>query len=153
MDEFTVIIDTREQNPWKIKHHTTAVEKLDTGDYSIDGMQDILCIERKQSISEFVNNMSEKRFKDVLTRMQSYKYKYIIFEFNFSDVMNFPVGSTIPRRVWSKLRISPNYIIKYISDILTIYGIPVLFCDSATGAEKAAMSIMRRIYEYEKKSL
>lgn len=151
MDDFTVIIDTREQNPWNIKHHATAVQKLDTGDYSIEGMEEILCIERKQSISEFVNNMSEKRFKDVLKRMENYKYRYIIFEFNFSDVLNFPVGSSIPKRVWSKLRISPNYIIKYLCDILTINCIPILFCDSSIGAEKTAMSIMRRVYEYEKK--
>lgn len=151
MDDLTVIIDTREQNPWKIKHHTTAVRKLDTGDYSIEGYEDIICIERKQSISEFVNNMSEKRFKDVLGRMQSYKYKYMIFEFTFSDVLNFPIGSSIPRKVWSKLRISPNYIIKYMSDILTIYGIPIMFCDSAVGAEKLAMSLMRRAIENEKR--
>ena len=150
MDDFTVIIDTREQNPWKIKYNATAVKKLDTGDYSIEGLEDILCIERKQSISEFVNNMSEKRFKDVLQRMQKYKYKYIIFEFGFEDVMNFPLGSSIPKRMWSKLRITPNYIIKYISDIFIIYDIPIIFCHSAVGAEKLAISLMRRVIENEK---
>lgn len=145
--DFTVIIDTREQHPWELKHYTKANRKLDTGDYSVEGFEHLLCIERKYSISEFVNNMSEKRFKDVLERMSSYKYAYMIMEFSFDDVLNFPVGSTIPKRVWDKLKISPSYIIKYLTDIQMKYGIHVLFCGSSSGAEKMALSIMRRVVE------
>ena len=76
--DFTIIVDTREQHPWELKHYTTASRKLDTGDYSVEGFENILCIERKYSISEFVNNMGEKRFKDVLERMQPYQYSFII---------------------------------------------------------------------------
>lgn len=145
--DFTIIIDTREQHPWELKHYTKASRKLDTGDYSVEGFENLLCIERKYSISEFVNNMGEKRFKDVLERMKSYEYAFIIMEFNFNDILNFPIGSTIPKRVWDKLKISPSYIIKYITDIQMKYGIHVLFCDSPAGAEKMALSIMRRVVE------
>ena len=110
--DFTIIVDTREQHPWELKHYTTASRKLDTGDYSVEGFENTLCIERKYSISEFVNNMGEKRFRDVLERMKSYEYAFIIMEFNFNDILNFPIGSTIPKRVWDKLKISPSYIIK-----------------------------------------
>lgn len=145
--DFTVIIDTREQHPWELKHYTKASRKLDTGDYSVEGFEELLCIERKYSVSEFVNNMGEKRFRDVLDRMSKYKYAYIIMEFNFSDILNFPIGSTIPKKVWDKLKITPSYIIKYITDIQMKYGIHVLFCDSVSGAEKMALSIMRRVVE------
>lgn len=145
--DFTVIIDTREQVPWTLKHYTTATRKLSTGDYSVEGLEDILCIERKHSISEFVNNMSEKRFIDVLERMSKYQYSYIIMEFDFQQILDFPVGSDIPQKLWEKLRISSAYIIKYITDIQMKYGVHVLFCGSATGAEKMALSIMRRVVE------
>jgi ERCC4-type nuclease len=145
--DFTIIIDTREQHPWELKHYSKASRKLDTGDYSVEGLENLLCIERKYSISEFVNNMGEKRFKDVLERMKAYQYAFIIMEFNFSDILNFPVGSTIPKKVWDKLKISPSYIIKYITDIQMKYGIHILFCDSVVGAEKMALSIMRRVVE------
>jgi len=36
-NEFTIIVDTREQKPWSFEHHATANHKLDTGDYSIEG--------------------------------------------------------------------------------------------------------------------
>ena len=96
--DFTVIVDTREQQPWTLKYHSTAIQKLDTGDYSVQGYEDLICIERKHSISEFVSNMSEKRFLDVLNRMTKYKYSYIVMEFNFDDVLNFPIGSDIPKK-------------------------------------------------------
>lgn len=149
--EFTVVIDTREQNPWELRHYTKANKKLDTGDYSIEGYEDILCIERKYSISEFANNMGEKRFTNVLERMSKYKHSYIIMEFDFEDILNFPIGTDIPKRVWDKLRISPAYIIKYITDIQMKYGVHVLFCGSPLGAEKMALSIMRRVIEYDAK--
>lgn len=148
--DFTVIVDTREQTPWALKHYATASKKLDTGDYSIEGYEDIVCIERKHNISEFVTNMNEKRFVDVLNRMTKYKYSYIIMEFNFDDILNFPIGSDIPKKMWDKLKVSPAYIIKYIADIQTKYNIHVLFCGSPTGAEKMALSLMRRVIENEK---
>lgn len=148
---FTILIDTREQKPWAFKHYTTASQKLDTGDYSIKKYEDLLCIERKHSISEFVGNMSEKRFKDVLIRMQKYKYSFIIMEFSFDDVLNFPIGSDIPKKVWDKIKISSAYIIKYLTEIQVQYNVHILFCGSPVGAEKMAVSIMRRVIENEKK--
>lgn len=146
-NNFIIIIDTREQQPWTFKHYVTATKKLDTGDYSIEGYEDILCIERKHSISEFVNNMSEKRFLDVLNRMSAYKYAFILMEFDFDAIINFPIGSDIPKHIWKNLRINPAYIIKYITDILVKYNINILFCGSAYNAEKMAASIMRRVIE------
>lgn len=148
-DNFTIIVDTREQKPWALKHHAIANKKLDTGDYSVEGLENLLCIERKHSISEFVNNMTEKRFIDVLERMSKHKYSYIIMEFNFDAIINFPVGSDIPKHIWKNLRINPAYIIKYISDIQVKYNIKILFCGSPYNAEKMAVSLMRRILENE----
>lgn len=47
---FTIIVDTREQQPWTFDNYTTASKKLDTGDYSIDGLQHVLAIERKRAL-------------------------------------------------------------------------------------------------------
>ena len=44
-------------------------KKLNTGDYSIEGMESIFTIERKMSVSEIANNITENRFKDVLDRL------------------------------------------------------------------------------------
>ena len=68
-EDFTIIIDTREQQPWVFEQYVVANKKLDTGDYSIEGYENIFAIERKKSINEIANNIIEPRFKDVLTRL------------------------------------------------------------------------------------
>jgi ERCC4-type nuclease len=147
MDPFTIIVDTREQQPWEFGLHITAKKKLDTGDYSIEGLQHLLAIERKKSVSEIANNISESRFRDVLERLNKIPYKFMLFEFDLEDVYNFPVGSDIPKKLWDKIRISPKYLLKYITEVQLNYGIHVIYCGCAEDAEKMAVSIMKRVYE------
>lgn len=146
--EFTIIIDTREQHPWEFKHFATASKKLDTGDYAIEGMEHLLCIERKNSVSELAGNMVEKRFKDVIERMSKYKHAYILIEGDYSQLMNYPIGSDIPKKMWDKLRITPAFILKFITELSIKHNIHVVFCGCASWAEKTAVSIMRRIHEH-----
>ena len=62
---YTVIKDTREQDGYTFerfesRYHACAgmvVQKLDTGDYSLVGLEDKLCIERKGRISELAINL------------------------------------------------------------------------------------------------
>jgi len=151
-DPFTIIVDTREQIPWEFGFHDTAKKKLDTGDYSIEGFEDILAIERKKSVSEIATNLSESRFKDVLQRLSKIRHPYMVFEFSLDEVYSFPVGSDIPKRMWDKLKISGNYIIKRLIEIQLEYGIQIVFCDDASNAERFSASLMKRIYErYHKK--
>ena len=93
-DKFTVIRDTREKNGWYFKEteycQGMLEQKLDTGDYSIVGLEDILCIERKGCVSELANNIVDKRFDRELERMEGFKYKFLILEFSLTDLMNFP---------------------------------------------------------------
>ena len=81
-DPFTIIVDTREQIPREFGYHNTAKRKLDTGDYSIEGFEDILAVERKKSVGELATNLSESRFKDVLNRLSKIKHPYMVFEFS-----------------------------------------------------------------------
>lgn len=144
---FTIIVDTREQKPWEFTEHTTAVRKLDTGDYSVEGLENILCIERKRNVSEIANNITESRFKDVLSRMSKYRFPFILLEFDLQQVLDFPIGSDIPKSVWPKIKISPKYILKCILEMSLVYNIYVIFCGSKENAEIYATSIMKKVYD------
>lgn len=146
-DPFTIIIDTREQIPWEFGYHNTAKQKLDTGDYSIEGFESIIAIERKKSVSELATNLSESRFNDVLQRLSTIKHPYMVFEFDLDEVYSFPVGSDIPKKLWDKLRVSGNYIVKRLIEIQLEYGIQIVFCGDPDNAERFVVSIMKRIYE------
>lgn len=146
-NEFTIIVDTREQKPWSFEHHAKANHKLDTGDYSIEGLENILAIERKRNVSEFANNITESRFPDVVERLSKIKYSFILFEFDMEHVMNFPIGSNIPKRLWNKIRISPAFLLKHIIDLQLHHNIKIIFCGNSDNAEKVALSIMRKVYK------
>lgn len=148
-NNFKVIIDTREQQPWEFDRVAYANRKLDTGDYSVEGYENLLCVERKKSVSEIAINITEKRFKDVLERMKQYKYSFLILEFDLEDIYQFPIGSNIPKRLWSTLRVSSGFIIKNLLEIQLQYGIHVLFCGDATNASKMALTLMKKVYELE----
>ena len=146
-DNFKIIIDTREQLPWEFGFHTTSKKKLDTGDYSMEGYESIFTIERKRSVSEIANNITESRFKDVLERMGKIPHSFMLLEFNLEDIYSFPIGSDIPKKMWDKLKISGNFIMKYLIQAQLNHNIHIMFCGDSETAEKTAVSIMKRIYE------
>jgi len=149
-DDFTIIIDTREQQPWTFEHYTTASRKLDTGDYSIEGMEDTICIERKKSINEIANNITESRFIDVVDRMSKFKYAFMLLEFDLEHVLRYPVGSNLPRRLWHKIKISPAFIIKHILELQLNHNIKIVFCGCPSNAEKMAEFILKKVHYIEK---
>ena len=116
---FTVIKDTREQDGYTfIKEKARGFEclgminkKLDTGDYSLLGFEDKICIERKASTSELANNLGKDkyRFLKEIERMRAFPHKFIILEFTLEDLMNFPEGAGIPQENLNSIKITNKY--------------------------------------------
>ena len=154
---FTIVKDTREQEGYTFqasssRYHTCkgmVLEKLDTGDYSLKGLEDKLCIERKARVVEFANNVGhdQARFLREIERMSSFPYKFIVLEFSLSDLMNFPVGSDIPEKDWGKLKITNKFMLKMLMDFQINHNIHVLFCGSKKNAKWTVLSILKRINE------
>jgi len=141
-----IIIDTREQEGiWEFRGIDTIFRKVDTGDYAIEGLEDKLCIERKRTVGELAKNVFEKRFKDVLTRMGDYPHRYMIFEFSVNDILRFPVGSNIPKAKWDRLKTTPQFLMRFISDIQVKYDIDVVFAGDRDNAIYVATNIMKRV--------
>ena len=77
---YTIIIDTREKLPLEFPAGIlTARHKLDTGDYSIEGLENHICIERK-SVDDFVNTVihNKERWDDEVRRMGFMDYRAIV---------------------------------------------------------------------------
>ena len=149
-NKYTVIRDTREQAfYWEFEPSEkcvgTVVANLKTGDYTIDGMQDIFTIERKFSTGEFSGNISEDRFERELERMDKLKHAFLIFEFTLNDIYNFPSNSTIPSNKWHLLRVTPNYILKRLIEIETNHKCKIIFAGNK-GSEIAG-TIFKRMEE------
>ena len=51
----------------------------------------------------------------------------------------------------NKIKISPNFIIKNLLEFQLLHNISIMFCGSASNAERMSLSLMNRIYELERK--
>lgn len=145
---YSVIIDSREKIPWQFeiddKCLSSVVATLKSGDYSIAGLEDKLCIERKQSVAEFATNIHESRFEDWVTRLSKFEHAFLMLEFSIDDILRFPVGSNIPPKIWPKLRVSSERILSVIAKLQVNYGINVIFAGDVSNAILLAKNIMYR---------
>ena len=154
---FTIIKDSREQEGYTFessssRYHTCegmVVRKLDTGDYSLEGLEDKICIERKASVVELANNIGHDtiRFTKEIERMKPFPYKFLILEFSLSDLMDFPERSGIPEADWDKLKVTNKFMLRRIMEYQMHHDIHVIFCDSKKNAKWTVLSILKRINE------
>jgi DNA excision repair protein ERCC-4 len=87
MNKFEVIIDSREQKPYEWPDIAPVRRKLDTGDYSLSGFENVVAIERKE-LSDFVAccTFERERFERELERMKEYRVKIVIIEASFEEI-------------------------------------------------------------------
>lgn len=147
---FTVIRDSREKAAygwtWDAEKEDaypprcigTEIEKLDVGDYSIRGYEDVFCIERKADISELWMNYADKtRFEDELIRMQSVPHRFIIVESVMSRDLFYLSPPQFQKGVPGKA------LQEWLSYLMIKYQTPILF-EGDSGRRKA-MCLMKQI--------
>jgi len=146
--KFNIIQDTREQTPWNFTDKCVGeviVDKLDYGDYAIEGYEDLVWIERKASPSELAKNMFEERFEKLLNNIQNYPHKYIVCEFSMDDLYNYPYKSGLPKSVIRKIKIRGKMIMSYLASISLEYKINVVYAYNAHHAQLYTTSIMKNM--------
>lgn len=146
-----IIKDTREQTPWAFGELETVTRKLDSGDYTLQGFEKTLCIERKKSVAEIALNVGSDRirFNKELERMKEFEHAYLICEFSINDIMKYPVGSDIPMAMRKHVRMSGKYIFKILSSYEELYGIEVIYAGSRWNAIEEAVRIFKSLTELD----
>ena len=149
---FTVVIDTREKSPWCFSSAAilgTEYKKLDTGDYTVVGLEDKLCIERKRDISELAGNIHEKRFHKELERMMDYKYRYLLLESSMTRLIEYPLHEDLPPTVLSRIKVSGKYLLKCVNRMQVKYGVNIIYCGNVFNAQWVATNLMKEVIEIE----
>jgi hypothetical protein len=137
--ELIIIRDTREKNGWhfepeekrpgKFQVVNTIDEALDSGDYSIKGLEDVVRIERKAGIIELFNNMipkaNKERFEREMERLRSIKHRYLLIE---GQITNDIMGLSVPQ-----LYKGPpgSSVIRWIHELEMEYNIVPMFVGEA----------------------
>ena len=150
---FTVIKDTREQEGYYFSKFNTCAgmidQKLDTGDYTIQGLEDKVCLERKGCVEELAINLGQKKhqFLQEIDRMQLFPHRFIVLEFSLEELIKFPEDTRIPIKNQSSLKITGKYMLKCLVEFQIYNNINVLFCGNKKSAFLAVSSIFKRINE------
>jgi len=118
-----IIIDTREQKPWKFSDFKTKTNKLEVGDYSFEGFEDVFVIERKASINELLTDVSgrnRKWFKQVLQRLSEVRTAIIVVEDSADNIAD-------ALRHIGKSEMTKQTLYWLLCQIVMKYRIPILF--------------------------
>lgn len=121
-------------------------EHMDTGDYTFADYQKLFTIERKADTSEISMNIHEERFVRELERMNEIEYPFVVCEFSYQDVLDFPKNSGIPQWRWPKLKTTNNAILKYIMEFQMKYRAKWILAGAGNG-QRVAACIMKRMAE------
>ena len=150
--QYTVLRDTREKVDqgwqWRKSKYCLGTEtrKLDTGDYTLEGLEDYLTIERKGSISEWCKNVTGARFEKELIRLDTIQHPWILLEFNMTDVLNYPVGSGIPKHKWRYLKFRGSFILKKMTEMMRDHRARIILCGG--NGKDVASNIFKRTIEH-----
>ena len=124
MTAITYVIDTREQKPYEFTNSesvSTVHRKLDAGDYSAVGYENVVAVERK-SLDDFAQTVIRDwdRFHRELKKLQTYKAACIVVEASIKDIVK------------NRYRVNavPNSVIGRAMSICVDYNIPLYFLNN-----------------------
>ncbi len=136
-----VLVDTREREPLRVHaNHPNWIAgerrvALRTGDYTVEGMERLQCLERK-SLADLVacTVTYRRRFLAVCSRLARFQLKAILVEATLEDIKGGFDVFDIPSEV------HPNAVCGLLDAIEAKFGIPIIYTSTAQelATERAA---------------
>lgn len=87
--EIVVVQDTREQKPYTFRDVPTKIRTLQEGDYTAEGVEHLIRIERKGSIADLAGcvGSGRDRFERELERLLVYPRRFLLCEFTLQELL------------------------------------------------------------------
>ena len=145
-----VLVDTREREPFALHaNHPNWIGgerrvALRTGDYTVEGMESLLCLERK-SLPDLVacTVTYRRRFLAACARLARCQWKAIVVEATLEDIKAGFEVFDIPSEV------HPNAVCGLLDSIEAKFGIPVIYTSTAQAlATERAASWLSKHFTY-----
>jgi len=155
-DKPVLIIDTREKTPWNFEADDSfsevVYEKLDGGDYSIRGLENILVIERKANVDELFNNFTKDktRIKAEFERLDKHKFRILIVEETWESVLN-PYNYYINKKSINKknFKMPVAVVASNLTNLMLEHNVHIIFGGSKS--QSMAKGILLHAWELHKK--
>lgn len=86
-EQVTLLIDTREQNPLDVSPLKSRRATLTTGDYTAEGMESIICVERKD-LGDLIGciGRERERFEKEMHRILAYPVRALVIEAEWGQI-------------------------------------------------------------------
>ena len=141
-----VLIDSRERYPFNFNRFPNWIadqkkQKLNVGDYSVQGMENLLTIERK-SLSDLITTLMQQRprFFRLCEKMTKYRWRALFVEASYEDIKS-PYGE------YTKAH--PNAVSGTLDALEAKFGIPVVYASRYQElAEEKAASWLSKHFTY-----
>lgn len=142
-----VIVDSREQTPFTFGAHPNWIggivrQKIDVGDYSIEGMEGVLALERK-SLTDLLTTLTQNRarFFRYCRRLAAFNHRALLIEASYEDV------KSSYEDYYSCAH--PNAISGSLDALEAKFGIPIIYTSTYRPlAEEKAASWLSKHYTY-----
>lgn len=133
-----VLYDTREQTPYQFARYsdvTAQAATLTTADYSLQGLQDKIGLERK-SLSDLTGTLTSgrERFQRECERGKGLDYFGLIIEASMEDVRTHSYRS----------QMTPQSLLQTLAAYSVRYSLHVHWCGSREGGEYMTYSILSK---------
>ena len=142
-----ILRDSREQLGYdfdRFEGVTVHRAALETGDYSLPGLESIVAVERKE-LNDLINCLchDRDRFKRELHRLRPYQIKAIVVEGTLEDVA----------RGRYKSQMKPQAALQSIFAFMVKYGVNFIFAGNRQGGEYATHSLLWKYQQELEKQL
>ena len=139
LQKMKIIVDTREQDPYKFSNFPDVEiisQKLDTGDYSLAGAEEIITIERK-SLTDFLGSITRERerFEKEVERMSKFQHKFIVVESKLEKALEYTKTKTL---------INSNMILGTVAGWYLKYNVPFVFLSNRLDCQFFIHSFFRQ---------
>ena len=135
--DFRIITDTREKLPYDFVTHRGPVEAsaLETGDYTIEGFEDVFAVERK-SLSDLLRTVTwgRKNFQAELNRAADLAEFVVVIE-AYPDDLNDHIEEY-------GRKVHPNSIFGSLKAWEEYQGVPFYWCGSRKNAEQVTLDLL-----------
>ena len=143
-----VLIDTREKDPFDFSRFPNWIaeekrQKLDVGDYSIQGMEKVLALERK-SLSDLITTLIQQRlrFFKMCEKLAQYQWRALLIEASYEDIKT-------PYDEEYNTLAHPNAVSGTLDALEARFSIPVIYTSQYRPlAEEKAASWLSKHFTY-----
>lgn len=143
-----VLVDSREKSPFDFTRFPKWItgerrQKLNVGDYSIQGMEDLLILERK-TLTDLITTLIQQRnrFFNLCEKLAQYRWRALFVEASYEDIK-----SPYPEKYNTLAH--PNAVSGTLDALEAKFGIPVIYTSRYRAlAEEKAASWMSKHFTY-----